>query len=172
MTTMTRKTDPEAMPVPPEFVKGVSGFAANTRLGIVYGRRGNPLRNRDAKGYIRVTGNLSSEWLNYAHRIICAMQYGQIPDGMTVNHINGNKLDNRAENLEVVTQSENSLHGHRTGLINNAGERHWRAALTWDQVQEIRESSDSQRNLAAQYGVTKSTIWGIKSGRYWRKSGK
>lgn len=38
-------------------------------------------------------------------------------DGMTINHINGNSSDNRAENLEWVTLSENVKKGHADGLF-------------------------------------------------------
>lgn len=40
-------------------------------------------------------------------------------DGYTVNHINGNSLDNRAENLEWVTKAENIKLGFETGLYNS-----------------------------------------------------
>ena len=43
-----------------------------------------------------------------AHRIIWEMHYGSIPEGMEIDHIWHNKLDNRIENLRLVTPIENS----------------------------------------------------------------
>ncbi len=40
-------------------------------------------------------------------------------DGLTINHINGNPIDNRAENLEWVTLSENIKKGYEDGLFSN-----------------------------------------------------
>lgn len=40
-------------------------------------------------------------------------------DGLTINHINGNPLDNRAENLEWVTLSENIRKGYANGLFSS-----------------------------------------------------
>lgn len=40
-------------------------------------------------------------------------------DGLTINHINGNPLDNRAKNLEWVTLSENIKKGYELGLFSN-----------------------------------------------------
>lgn len=51
------------------------------------------------------------------HRLV-AFAFLEYVEGKEVNHINGDKLDNRLENLEFVTKSENIKHAHKTGLIN------------------------------------------------------
>lgn len=62
------------------------------------------------------------------------------PSGMTVDHINRNKLDNRKENIRVVTITENVLNrdvyknntsGAR-GVTWNRVKRKWQVRLTWN----------------------------------------
>lgn len=53
------------------------------------------------------------------HRYIYALVNGPIPKGMVIDHINGDKLDNRIHNLRCVTQRVNSwnLRCHREGRV-------------------------------------------------------
>lgn len=50
------------------------------------------------------------------HRIVASAFIGEIPNKYEVNHINGDKTDNRVENLEIVTSSQNQKHAFTTGL--------------------------------------------------------
>lgn len=41
------------------------------------------------------------------HRDIAEKMFGELPEGITVDHINHDKLDNRRENLRLATMAEN-----------------------------------------------------------------
>jgi hypothetical protein len=75
-------------------------------------------REMTTTGYYRVNisdGNGKRKKLR-VHRLV-ASAFVQNPDGLPqVNHINGNKLDNRADNLEWVTAKQNTRHSIRSGL--------------------------------------------------------
>ena len=78
-----------------------------------------------------------------AHRVVYLHFAGEIPENLTINHVNGQKQDNRLENLELATMSEQALHAVRVLKVGRAadqdGEKHWNCRLTNDQVREIRQ---------------------------------
>jgi hypothetical protein len=100
------------------------GYEIDPETGIVYGRRGQPM-TAVSRGYIKVNHG-QSRFFRTAHRMVWEAVNGPIPDGMQINHKNGNKQDNRICNLEVVTPSENTRHAFRTGLARADGERNGR----------------------------------------------
>jgi HNH endonuclease len=50
------------------------------------------------------------------HRLVMMTFVANPLNKRTVNHISGNKADNRLSNLEWATHSENNLHAYATGL--------------------------------------------------------
>lgn len=67
-------------------------------------------------GYIHVRVGKS---MLRVHRIIYAIVYGKLPNG-EIDHINGNRADNRIENLREVSSSENS-HNFKKYKNNSSG---------------------------------------------------
>lgn len=100
------------------------------------------------------------------HRLVAEAFIPNPENKPIINHKDGNKANNRMDNLEWATYSENSKHAVETGLrkyLNISGEKGGLAKITNEQAKEIREkyhSSPSQtsRKLAKEYGIDKSNI--------------
>lgn len=142
------------------------GYRIDPERGVVIARRGgNPIR-RVNKRYVCIQN--WPETCKFVHRIIWEAVNGPLPEGLQINHKNGDRMDNRIANLEAVTPSENTLHAYRLGLRSATGEKNGRAVLTEAAVREIRSSNASTAELASAYGVTRNTIRDVRTGRRWR----
>lgn len=113
----------------------------------------------------------------YVHRLVAHAFCGGCPEEMTVNHINFNRSDNRAINLEVVTTRQNIGHSHAAGHYANAGKNtpvgsmHVASKLDEAKVIEIRErfaAGELKSHLAASYQITKSQVANIINRVSWR----
>ena len=108
----------------------------------------------------------------YAHRIVWMWANGRpIPEGMEINHRDGDKQNWHPNNLELVTRSQNGRHATRV-LGVNRGENHGAAVLTEQDVQEIRtlctQGAMTRREIGERYSVHPSNITLIANRRTWR----
>ena len=89
-------------------------------------------------GYLRVVLCKDFDKKNRFVHVLVAQAFIPNPEGKRqVNHIDGDKNNNRVSNLEWVTPAENIHHAFETGL-RKIGCEHFRAKLTAEQVREIR----------------------------------
>lgn len=104
------------------------------------------------------------------HRMVAAAFLGVCPVGLSVNHKNGQKWDNRPENLEYVTHAENAQHSARV-LGNHVGERNPNAKLTRAKALAIRKLCQTSRGqrpkIAARFCISLCQVNKIASGACW-----
>jgi len=107
-------------------------------------------------GYYKCTLKKDSKRYDFrVHRLVAEAFIINIESECYVNHINGIKTDNRIENLEWCSASENVIHAVKIGLI--------KTKINDIEAIKIHYSKLSNRKLANEYNVNSSIIWRIKN---------
>lgn len=152
----------------------------NGQIYHCFNQRGNYLvvpkiaGRKNTSGYIQLSARLDGkEVSSAAHRVIWAYFNSRenLRQDYEVNHINGNKLDNKIENLESITSSENQKHAYRIGLkVPMFGEKNPDSRLSTKQVLRIKELillGLLDVEIAKIYDVSSVNIRNIRKGKIW-----
>lgn len=109
-----------------------------------------------------------------AHRLVYECHFGLIPKGMVINHLDGNKHNNRLNNLELTTTKGNTMHAFKTGLREGkTGARNSMSKLTEEQFLEVVDmlaKGLSNKVIGTKYNLHPNYVSLIRSKKRWRKS--
>jgi diaminopimelate decarboxylase len=103
-----------------------------------------------------------------AHRIVWIMHFGEIPEGMLIDHINGVGTDNRVSNLRLATRTENGRNAKKRrtskskykGVSWRAGQGKWNAVIQVDGVRHHIASFDTELEAHKAYCEVAEKIFG------------
>lgn len=156
-------------------IPGYEGLYSASSDGFIRSEPRNTTSGKILKGQLNNSGYLrvsvKSKYL-YIHHLVAVAFIGVRPVRADVNHIDGNKLNNAADNLEYVSRAENMAHARRLGLHNNYGDGHYNAKLDSDTVWWIRFAHDTEgvdaESMAEVLGISKSTVVSVLQRKNWK----
>lgn len=155
-------------------INGVNtGYFAH-KDGYITGKRGNILKpylcGKDKAKYpcVDLSGFVKSA---YIHILVWVAFNGEVPEGLEINHKDGNKLNSCLDNLEIITHSENCLHSFRLKLQNNQGSNHPRSIINEEIASEIRcklTNGEKHKDIASYYGISVYVVKDISRNKTWK----
>lgn len=142
----------------------------HTRIGRISKQRVTQFK------YLQVCTSVKDRHRYWAvHRLVAMAFLGlpSIKDKIQVNHKDGNKMNNRPDNLEWVSPKENMQHAVRTGLMWSIGERHWKRRMMGSDVTRIRKLYETglitMDELARAFNMReRGRVWEIVHRKSWK----
>lgn len=133
------------------------GEVSNT--GLIRNKHGLIRKTTVAKnGYERVGFHGGQETV-FVHRLVARAFCNGYEDSLQVNHKDGDKLNNNADNLEWVTHSQNIKHSF--DALGKKSPSHYAMKVPVEDIptiQERRNRGETFQSIADDYGVTHGAI--------------
>lgn len=124
-----------------ELVVGVSTFRVFENGRIINAKTGKCRKTfPDKDGYLRFVAIQAPEKITrnfLVHRLLWELFIGPIPEGMTVDHIDGDKTNNRLTNFQLLSSKDNAVKGNA---------RFWKFKSPEGRVVKIYNLKDFCRN--------------------------
>lgn len=143
--------------------------------GRIKGPKGVRKVSKQSTGYhyigLRLPGRGLTNFL--IHRLVATYFCEGYKEGLIVAHRDGNKDNNRWDNLRWTTQTDNMLDKKFHGTAHNVprGVEHHRCKVTPEHVKNIRErhaAGTSMTSLAKEFGLGLTTVKNIVDGLTWK----
>lgn len=100
------------------------------------------------------------------HRLIAARAFNTIPEGMFVDHIDGDTLNNRRGNLRIVTKAQNAANAKARGGkskyrgVCQSAKGRWVAQISRQGVRLCLGTYDTEEDAAAAYDAAAKKVHG------------
>ena len=146
-----------------EVWKPIAGYEDAGHVSNLGRFRGKSGKIRDGyssnSGYKRVALYSNGTRTNVSlHKLIAMTFCDGYEDGLIVNHKDGDKLNNQADNLEWATISENAKHGYNA--LGRQPTRHWIKVPDSEisAIMKRRDNGETYKSIAEDYGVRQEAI--------------
>lgn len=151
----------------------VSNFGRIKRIlggqGFRAGRCLSPHKSSGGYLFIRLTVNGHQKSV-CVHKLVTEIFLGKRPIGLQVRHLDGNKENNRIDNLVYGTAKENGADNTRLGVMPR-GEKVNTNVITTKQAKlcfELLKNELSATEIAKVLKIPRNTVYKIKYGKTWK----